>query len=310
MGLVDSFAAYPGFAFYGNSGSGGGAPSGTGFVKVTNGVYDTPGNLSAAEMPTGIDATKLADGSVSNAEYQRLNGVTGDIQTQLDGKAASSHNHAGSAITSGTIDPARLGSGTPGSGNYLRGDGSWQTVSATDSSKIPLATVTTKGDLITATGSGAVTRRAVGSANQFLAPNSGNSDGLEWRALVPGDIPALLTLAAPKVASQSAAAGDPFTWGTPTANTAGLTYASGTWTATIAGWYLVISHAYVGASAIRLAVKRNGTALNPGPEAIAGYICEIIYLAVGETFAVCLASGYSGTPDPTYTSLAVTLIGR
>jgi len=63
------------------------------------------------------------------------------------------------------------------------------TVSATDSTKVPLSTVTTKGDLITATGSGAVTRRAVGSANQFLAPNSGNSDGLEWRALTPSDMP-------------------------------------------------------------------------------------------------------------------------
>lgn len=36
----------------------------------------------------------------------------------------------GSEITSGTVAPSRLGSGTPGVGNFLRGDGSWQTVSA------------------------------------------------------------------------------------------------------------------------------------------------------------------------------------
>ena len=35
-----------------------------------------------------IDATKIADGSVSDAEFQRLDGLTSDIQTQLDLKAA------------------------------------------------------------------------------------------------------------------------------------------------------------------------------------------------------------------------------
>ena len=43
-----------------------------------------------------------------------------DLQTALDGKAASSHTHAASAITSGTIDTARLGSGTANSSSYLR----------------------------------------------------------------------------------------------------------------------------------------------------------------------------------------------
>jgi len=35
-----------------------------------------------------IDATKIADGSVSSTEFQRLDGLTSDIQTQLDLKAA------------------------------------------------------------------------------------------------------------------------------------------------------------------------------------------------------------------------------
>lgn len=34
----------------------------------------------------GVDAAKLADGSVSNAEFQRLDGVTSNIQTQLNTK--------------------------------------------------------------------------------------------------------------------------------------------------------------------------------------------------------------------------------
>lgn len=36
-----------------------------------------------------INAAQIADGSVSNAEFQRLNGVTGDIQGQIDGKQAT-----------------------------------------------------------------------------------------------------------------------------------------------------------------------------------------------------------------------------
>jgi hypothetical protein len=40
-------------------------------------------------IPTGIDAAKIADGTVSDTEFQRLDGVTSDIQTQLDAKQAT-----------------------------------------------------------------------------------------------------------------------------------------------------------------------------------------------------------------------------
>jgi len=45
------------------------------------------GAVSNAKLGTGIDAAKIADGSVSNAEFQYLNGVSSAIQTQLDNKA-------------------------------------------------------------------------------------------------------------------------------------------------------------------------------------------------------------------------------
>lgn len=66
-------------------------------------------NASAA-----IDATKIADGSISNAEFQRLNGVTSDIQTQIDGKAASNIADSLNAdnLSSGTIPNARYGTPT------------------------------------------------------------------------------------------------------------------------------------------------------------------------------------------------------
>ena len=63
----------------------------TGLVKVTNGtgVLSTAG---ASDLPSGIDAAKLADGSVTNAEFQRLD-ATSSIQSQLDSKAALVHTH-------------------------------------------------------------------------------------------------------------------------------------------------------------------------------------------------------------------------
>ena len=38
---------------------------------------------------SGLDATSIADGSVSNTEFQHLNGVTSNIQTQIDTKAST-----------------------------------------------------------------------------------------------------------------------------------------------------------------------------------------------------------------------------
>lgn len=42
--------------------------------------------ITNAKVASGIDAAKLADGTVSNAELQHLNGVTSAVQTQIDGK--------------------------------------------------------------------------------------------------------------------------------------------------------------------------------------------------------------------------------
>lgn len=74
-------------------------------------------NLTASDIPTGIDATKLADGSVSNTEFQRLDGVTGNIQTQIDSKE--------NAITAGTT------------AQYFRGDKTFQPVA-----NLPISTAT------------------------------------------------------------------------------------------------------------------------------------------------------------------------
>ena len=56
-------------------------------TKITydaNGLVTAGADLSASDLPTGIDATKIADGSVSNTEFQYLDGVTSNIQTQIN----------------------------------------------------------------------------------------------------------------------------------------------------------------------------------------------------------------------------------
>lgn len=60
-------------------------------VAVTNG----PGSIALAvptdgitntELAAGVNATKIADGSVSNAEFQFINSVTSNVQDQIDNK--------------------------------------------------------------------------------------------------------------------------------------------------------------------------------------------------------------------------------
>jgi hypothetical protein len=66
------------------------------------------GVVSNDKIATGIDAAKLGDGSVSNAEFQYLNGVTSAIQTQLDGKVDENAAITGATKTKITYDAKGL----------------------------------------------------------------------------------------------------------------------------------------------------------------------------------------------------------
>lgn len=60
------------------------------------------------------------------------NSITAELTAQaalIAGKAESSHAHAGTDISSGTVPAARLGSGSSITTKYLRGDNTWQTIS-------------------------------------------------------------------------------------------------------------------------------------------------------------------------------------
>ena len=104
--------------------------------------------------------------------------VTG-LQTALDGKAASSHDHAASAITSGTVDTARLGSGTADSTKFLRGDQTWASP-AGGGSVATDAIFDAKGDLPVGTGADTAAKLTVGTNGKTLKAASGETTGLKW----------------------------------------------------------------------------------------------------------------------------------
>ncbi len=102
-------------------GGGGGISDGDkGEITVSGGGVAwavNAGAITDAKVGTGIDAAKLANGSVSNAEFQHLGNVTSDIQAQLNAKASTA------LVTSGAAGLAPASGG--GTTNFLRADGTW-----------------------------------------------------------------------------------------------------------------------------------------------------------------------------------------
>jgi len=69
------------------------------YNKTMSGANNTFTDIDQSSLLGEIDATKIADGSVSNTQFQHLTGVSSNIQTQIDGKAASSHTHLSDEVT-------------------------------------------------------------------------------------------------------------------------------------------------------------------------------------------------------------------
>jgi hypothetical protein len=70
--------------------------------------------VTNAKVASGIDAVKLADGSVTNAEFQFIGGLTSDAQTQLNAKeatitATTSADYYRGDKTFATLDKAAVG---------------------------------------------------------------------------------------------------------------------------------------------------------------------------------------------------------
>lgn len=82
--------------------------SGVPYYKDTNTTY-TLGSFGVTA--TASELNKLDGCTATVTELNYVDGVTSNIQTQLNGKAPTSHNHSASNITSGTLPIARGGTG-------------------------------------------------------------------------------------------------------------------------------------------------------------------------------------------------------
>lgn len=71
--------------------------------KSIDSANNTITNIVDADIKSdaAIDASKIADGTISNAEFQYLNGASSNIQSQLDGKGDITAVVAGSNLTGG-----------------------------------------------------------------------------------------------------------------------------------------------------------------------------------------------------------------
>lgn len=109
-------------------------------------------NLTASmAMVTDASGKVAAHGTVSSTELGYLDGVTSAIQTQLNGKAASSHNHDASNITSGTLTVARGGTGAATLTGLVKGNGTSAMTAAVPGTDYVIPSGSITGNAATAT---------------------------------------------------------------------------------------------------------------------------------------------------------------
>jgi hypothetical protein len=124
-------------------------------AKITDGaIVNADVNTSAA-----IDATKIHDGTISNTEFGHLNGVSSNIQDQLDAKGASNAN-----LTA-------IGNLANTDGNFIVGSGStWVAENgSTARASLGLGTISTQAANSVSISGGSITGLGTPSSNSDAA---------------------------------------------------------------------------------------------------------------------------------------------
>lgn len=130
-------------------------------LALTNSIVNADIASGAA-----IDAAKIADGSVSSAEFQFINSLTSNAQTQLDGKL----NDTGDTITGPLVfdnqQPARFREGTGGGTNYV-GLRAPATLAGDTTYDLPNAFPASSGYLLASTTGGVMSWVAPSTVSSF-----------------------------------------------------------------------------------------------------------------------------------------------
>ena len=106
------------------------AGSATRYLR-SDGTWQVPPDTNTTYTLSSFGITATA------AELNYMDGVTSNVQTQLNGKAASSHNHSAANITSGTLAVARGGTGITSNPSMLVNLGSTSAASVFATSPKP-----------------------------------------------------------------------------------------------------------------------------------------------------------------------------
>ena len=144
-------------------------------------------SITTSKVANGtVTTSKLSDESVSSLKI--LNGtiVNEDISTSaaIDGTKITGGtitNLNASNLASGTVPVARLGTNTPTSSTFLRGDNTWQTVSGGGGTTLQLVATNTAAQTINP-----ISTANISFNNSITTPTSGAFNGTSYTAAAGG----------------------------------------------------------------------------------------------------------------------------